>query len=133
TPYVHLGADEVGLGGLEKTEDFKQAQATLGIRSVHDLYCKFITDMHAAVAARGKKIIVWEEAYNPGGPYPLPKRPCNNNTAFWLAIAEALRILGDEPKERLATLCRMHSYTYVGVRCARARGRLTPTNDFTIA
>ena len=40
---------------------------------VHDLYCKFITDMHAVVTKRGKKTIVWEEAYNPGGAYPLPK------------------------------------------------------------
>jgi N-acetyl-beta-hexosaminidase/lysophospholipase L1-like esterase len=73
TPYVHLGADEVGLGGLDKTADYKAAQAKFGIRNVHDLYCKFITDLHAVVTKRGKKIIVWEEACNPGGAYPLPK------------------------------------------------------------
>ena len=73
TPYVHLGADEVGLGGLDKTAEYKEVQEKLGIKSVHDLYCKFITDMHAVVTKRGKKTIVWEEAYNPGGAYPLPK------------------------------------------------------------
>lgn len=73
TPYVHLGADEVGLGGLDKTAEYKDAQAKYGIKSVHDLYCKFITEMHAVVTKRGKKTIVWEEAYNPGGAYPLPK------------------------------------------------------------
>ncbi len=73
TPYVHLGADEVGLGGLDKTVEYKDAQAKYGIKSVHDLYCKFITEMHAVVTKRGKKSIVWEEAYNPGGAYPLPK------------------------------------------------------------
>jgi len=73
TPYVHLGADEVGLGGLDQTPEYKQAEAKLGIKSVHDLYCKFIVDMHAVVAKRGKKAIVWEEAWNPGGAYPLPK------------------------------------------------------------
>ena len=73
TPYVHLGADEVGLGGLDQTADYKEAQAKFGIKSVHDLYCKFITDLHAIVTKRGKKVIVWEEACNPGGAFPLPK------------------------------------------------------------
>ena len=73
TPYVHLGADEVGLDGLDKTPEYKEAQAKFGIKNVHDLYCKFIADMSAVVAKRGKKVIVWEEAYNPGGAFPLPK------------------------------------------------------------
>jgi hexosaminidase len=74
TPYVHLGADEVGLGGLEKTPEYKEAQAKFGnIKSPHDLYCKFVADLHAVVAKRGKKAIVWEEAWNAGGAYPLPK------------------------------------------------------------
>ena len=73
TPYVHLGADEVGLGGLDQTADYKEAQAKFGIKSVHDLYCKFITDLHSVVTRRGKRTIVWEEACNPGGAFPLPK------------------------------------------------------------
>ena len=73
TPYVHLGADEVGLGGLDQTAEYQQAEAQFGIKSVHDLYCKFIADLHAVVAKRGKKTIVWEEAWNPAGTYPLPK------------------------------------------------------------
>jgi hexosaminidase len=73
TPYVHLGADEVGLEGLDKTPEYQQAVAKYGIKSVHDLYCKFITDMHAVVVKRGKKALVWEEAHHPGGAYPLPK------------------------------------------------------------
>ncbi len=73
TPYIHLGADEVGLGGLDKTAEYKDAQTKFGLKSVHDLYCKFITDMHAVITRRGKKVIVWEEACNSGGSYPLPK------------------------------------------------------------
>ena len=74
TPYVHLGGDEVGLGGLTNTPEYKELQKQFpNIKSAHDLYCKFIADMHAVIAKRGKKMIVWEEAYNPGGPYPLPK------------------------------------------------------------
>lgn len=73
TPYVHLGADEVGLGGLDQTKDYKDLQAKLGIKSVHDLYCKFIVDLHGIVIKRGKKSLVWEEAWNADGAYPLPK------------------------------------------------------------
>ena len=73
TPYVHLGADEVGLGGLDQTPEYKEAQAKLGVKGVHDLYCKFITDMNTVVTKHGKKSIVWEEACNPGGLFPLPK------------------------------------------------------------
>lgn len=63
TPYVHLGADEVGLGGLEPPPG----------QTVHELYCQFVAEMHAVVTRRGKKVIVWEEAYHPAGAYPLPK------------------------------------------------------------
>ena len=73
SPYIHVGADEVGLEGLEKTAEYVEARARFGIQSVHDLYCKFVTDLHAVVARRGKKMIVWEEAWNPGGPFPLPR------------------------------------------------------------
>ena len=73
TPYIHLGADEVGLGGLEQTPEYKQLQASAGIKSAHDLYCKFIADLNTLVTKRGKKSIVWEEACNPAGTYPLPK------------------------------------------------------------
>jgi hexosaminidase len=74
SPYAHLGADEVGLGGLEKTPEFKELQKQFpDIKNAHDLYCKFIQDMHAVFAKRGKKMIVCEEGYNPGGVFPLPK------------------------------------------------------------
>ena len=74
TPYVHLGADEVGLGGLENTPEFKAArEKDPAIKSAHDLYCKFIRDMHGVIARRGKRMIAWEEAYNPRGAFPLPK------------------------------------------------------------
>ncbi|HET6248916.1 MAG TPA: family 20 glycosylhydrolase [Tepidisphaeraceae bacterium] len=73
TPYIHLGADEVGLGGLEKTPEYAEAVKRNGkIRSTHDLYCKFVSDLCGIVRARGKTPIVWEEAFNPGGAYPLP-------------------------------------------------------------
>lgn len=73
TPYIHVGADEVGLGGLEKTADFEEARKQLGVRNAHDLYVKFVADLTALVKKRGKTAIVWEEGWNPGGMFPLPK------------------------------------------------------------
>jgi hexosaminidase len=73
TPYVHLGADEVGFDGLDQTTDYKEAQAKFGIKSLHELYCKFIADVCGVVARRGKKAVVWEEACNPESAYLLPK------------------------------------------------------------
>ncbi|MCX6874516.1 MAG: family 20 glycosylhydrolase [Verrucomicrobia bacterium] len=74
TPYVHLGGDEAGLGGLEGTPEFKELQRQFpDLKGAHDLYCKFMRDMHGVFAKRGKKMIVWEEGCNPGGAFPLPK------------------------------------------------------------
>jgi hexosaminidase len=75
TPYLHIGGDEVGLDGIETTEDFRRAREKYGIKSAHDLYRKFIVDMHAVITKRGKRMIVWEEAFSPRSdePFPLPK------------------------------------------------------------
>ncbi|MCY2931472.1 MAG: family 20 glycosylhydrolase [Planctomycetota bacterium] len=73
TPYVHLGADEVGLGGIDQAPEYAETCKKYGVSSVHDLYCKFIVNMHDAVAKRGKSCVVWEEAWNAGGKFPLPK------------------------------------------------------------
>ena len=73
TPVIHLGADEVGLYGLDATPEYKAAQARDGVKSVHEMYCKFIADMQEVVRKRGKRAIVWEEAWSPRAKFPLAK------------------------------------------------------------
>jgi len=75
TPYVHLGGDEVSLDGIDKTDDYKKSLAEFKLKSSHDLYRKFISDMIEIVKKRGKHAIVWEEAYtaNAKDAFPLPK------------------------------------------------------------
>jgi hexosaminidase len=80
TPYIHLGADEVGLDGLDRTPDFVKAKNLLGISTVHELYSKFVSDMCDAVTLRGKTPIVWEEACSAEGKYPLPQ---NSVVMIW--------------------------------------------------
>lgn len=72
--YFHLAADEVSLHGIDQTEDYKQAMKDdPKITSPHDLYSRFVARMNDVVKARDRRMIVWEEAFTPGGPYPLPK------------------------------------------------------------
>lgn len=73
TPFVHIGADEVGLGGLEQTADFREAQKQFGVKNAHDMYVKFVADLARTVNKRGKTPIVWEEGWNAEGMFPLPK------------------------------------------------------------
>lgn len=75
TPYVHLGADEVSMAGIDKTPAYQQLlKDDPKVKSPGDLYHRFINQMVEMVAKRGKKSVVWEEAF--GGPksaFPLPK------------------------------------------------------------
>lgn len=73
TPYIHLGADEVALEGIDQTPEYREAQREYGILSVHELYSKFVSDMNNVILKRGKRAIVWEEACETAGSYPLPK------------------------------------------------------------
>jgi hexosaminidase len=74
SPFVHLGADEVNLGGLDQTPEYQEAlRRDPQLKSPHDLYCKFIRHMHEVVSRRGRTAIVWEEAWTTKGPYPLPQ------------------------------------------------------------
>lgn len=75
SPYIHLGGDEVWMGELEKHPDFVSAMAELRVDSAHQLYRRFISEMNAHIRSKGKRMIVWEEAYSnePGERWPLPK------------------------------------------------------------
>lgn len=75
TPYIHLGGDEVSLGELEKNSDFQKTMSDLNIRNSHELYRRFIAEMGAFIRAKGKKMIVWVEAFSnePNERWPLPK------------------------------------------------------------
>ena len=60
SPYVHLGADEVAIGGLDALPEFQNAIATYGVGDIQGLFNHFISDMDDKVKSRGKNTIVWE-------------------------------------------------------------------------
>jgi len=57
SPYVHLGGDEVWTGELAEVPEFKG-------QDPHDLYRKFVVEMCEFIRSKGRKAIVWEEAYH---------------------------------------------------------------------
>lgn len=94
TPYIHLGGDEVWMGELETHPDFTQAMENLKVKGAHQLYRRFISEMNNAIRARGKRMIVWEEAYShePGERWPLPKDAI---VMVWSVGGQMQRMLDD--------------------------------------
>jgi hexosaminidase len=60
SPYFHIGADEVNLNVLKNLPLAKEVIKAKGYNDVHDLYLKYVADMHAFVKQNGKQTLVWE-------------------------------------------------------------------------
>ena len=71
SPFVHLGGDESSLGGVEEMADVKEFVARHNLPYPHAIFNEFEHRLHAMVAARGKRLMLWEGA--PNSPRPLPK------------------------------------------------------------
>lgn len=87
TPYIHLGGDEVWTGELADLPDFKDADP-------HGLFRRFISEMVGFVREKGRRAIVWEEAYSngSGNAWPLPKDAV---VMAWSVAAPIQRILSE--------------------------------------
>ncbi len=71
SPYIHIGCDEVSLGGIETLPEVLAFVKKHGLKSPHDVFSHFVARMHGIVKRHGKRMIVWEGA--PLGPATLPK------------------------------------------------------------
>jgi len=65
SPYVHVGADEVGAGHLRDVPEYAPYVAAHGLEraaqgDVGELLCHFIARLDELVKARGRRTIVWE-------------------------------------------------------------------------
>ena len=60
SPYIHLGADEANLGGLDQQQEYIDAINTYGVGDIHGLFNYFISHLDDDIKARGKKTVVWE-------------------------------------------------------------------------
>ncbi|WP_344494342.1 beta-N-acetylhexosaminidase [Nonomuraea monospora] len=67
TPYVHIGGDEVVLDHWTASAEINAYRESLGLESVNDLQAWFLRRLADALAERGARAVVWDEAFVSGG------------------------------------------------------------------
>ncbi|SDI01007.1 hexosaminidase [Sinosporangium album] len=66
TPYVHIGGDECVLDDWVASEEIMAFGRTLGLESAGDLHAWFLRRLADALAERGSRAVVWDEAFVSG-------------------------------------------------------------------
>ncbi len=64
SPYIHIGADEVGSGGWGKDPQCQALMARENLKSAHDLQTYFVNRVVGIVSKNGRKVFAWDEAFN---------------------------------------------------------------------
>ncbi|MEU6720150.1 beta-N-acetylhexosaminidase [Nonomuraea sp. NPDC046802] len=67
TPYVHIGGDEVVLDHWASSAEITAYRDELGLATVNDLQAWFLRRLADALAERGARAVVWDEAFVSGG------------------------------------------------------------------
>ncbi|WP_053175523.1 beta-N-acetylhexosaminidase [Nonomuraea sp. SBT364] len=70
TPYVHLGGDECVTTGWTGDPEVAAHLAAIGARQPGDLHGWFLREIGTHLAGRGKRMVVWDEAFQTGGVLP---------------------------------------------------------------
>ncbi|MFD2348347.1 family 20 glycosylhydrolase [Nonomuraea ferruginea] len=70
TPYVHIGGDEVVLDQWAASPEIDAYRESLGLATVNDLQAWFLRRLADALAERGSRAVVWDEAFVSGGLRP---------------------------------------------------------------
>lgn len=65
SPYIHLGADEVGSGGWAKDAQCQAFMQREKLKTTHELYVHFVNRAVAIARQHGFKSIAWDEAFDP--------------------------------------------------------------------
>ncbi|GAA2822443.1 beta-N-acetylhexosaminidase [Nonomuraea rubra] len=67
TPYVHIGGDEVVLDHWTRSPEIAAYRESLGLETANDLQAWFLRRLADALAERGARAVVWDEAFVSGG------------------------------------------------------------------
>jgi hexosaminidase len=67
TPYVHIGGDEVVLDHWTQSAEIVAYRESLGLETANDLQAWFLRRLADALAERGARAVVWDEAFVSGG------------------------------------------------------------------
>ena len=74
SPYIHMGCDEVGLGGIARAPGYADYLKKHGLSTATDLYCHYIQRVAQMVSRRGRQLVVWEGFPGSGtAAAPVPK------------------------------------------------------------
>ena len=97
SPYIHMGTDETGAGGLIQLPEYQPYCQTHGLTeaakgNAHELFLHFIERMNRIVRKHGKQAIAWNDFG--GARTPNVKIPTNVTTMFWVGNAESMANLG---------------------------------------
>ncbi|MEU7913310.1 beta-N-acetylhexosaminidase [Microbispora bryophytorum] len=65
-PYFHIGGDECVLDDWAASAEISAYQASLGLESTGDLHAWFLRRLADALAERGSRTVVWDEAFVSG-------------------------------------------------------------------
>jgi hexosaminidase len=68
--YVHLGGDECPLQDWAADPDVAAHQRSLGLADPVALFGHFLRDLAGALSTRGRRMVVWDEAFVGGGMLP---------------------------------------------------------------
>jgi hexosaminidase len=67
-PYVHLGGDECRSGEWQVSPRAKRRKRSLGLRAERQLQGWFMAQVASGLAARGRRMVGWDEVIDAGGP-----------------------------------------------------------------
>ena len=93
SPYIHMGTDETGAGGLIKLPEYKPYCEKHGLTEAangqaHELFLHFIQRMNEIVRKHGKQAIAWNDFGGAGTPNVTI--PTNVTTMYWVGSVEAI-------------------------------------------
>ena len=65
SPYIHIGADEVGGGPWAKDAKCAALMADKSLKNIKALQTHFVNRVAGIVRTKGRKTIAWNEAFGP--------------------------------------------------------------------
>ncbi len=89
SPWIHVGGDESRLSVWQDDDATMAYAASIGIGSARELFAKFLSDVAALVAARGRTMVTWDDAFA-----SAPSSGVDSVVMAWRGLGIAQRAAG---------------------------------------
>ena len=132
SPYIHIGTDETGAGGLIKLPEYRPYCEKHGLAEAlngkaHELFLHFIQRMNEIVRKHGKQAIAWNDFG--GAKTPNVAIPTNLTTMYWVGSVQAMAKRGYP----IINCCRLPLYIVPPQQSAPEDHRIYDWNARTFA